>query len=116
MSLLKLTQLIIIHYFVWRSPWRAPQHIARFDILIYAEEIARVIFIFDREQPLILVSVSFLHAIFSFISHQKVYIRSTCRIEMQRVIITLRPRDDLFVVCWIGINADHYLRPGSISI
>src|SRR6266480_1416974 len=94
----------------------APLLLRRFDILIYAEAITRVIFIFDRDQPLIIISVSFLHPIFSFISHQKVYIRSACRIGMQRIVITLRPRDDLFVVGWIGINADHHLRPLSVPV
>src|SRR6266480_923843 len=35
---------------------------------------------------------------------------------MERIVVTLRPRNCLFVICRIGINAHHDLRPGSIAI
>ena len=35
---------------------------------------------------------------------------------MQRIVIALRPRNRLFVVCRIRINAHHDLGPGGIAI
>ena len=35
---------------------------------------------------------------------------------MQRIVIALRPRNRLFIICRIRINADHDLRPSGIAI
>jgi hypothetical protein len=107
-----------------RRPYHEPAHDAvipllfgvRFNVLIYPEEIVGIVFVFDRNQPLVVVSVRRLHAIRSLVAHQKVYISSTSRIRVERIIIVLRPRDRLFVVRGIGIDTDHHLRPGGIAI
>src|SRR5438067_9897420 len=35
---------------------------------------------------------------------------------MKRVIVALRPRNCLFIVCRIRIDTDHHLRPGGVAI
>src|SRR6266478_3295330 len=50
--------------------------LARFDVLIHPKEIARIVFILNRNQSLVVISVSCLDAILTFIAHQKVYVRS----------------------------------------
>src|SRR4029077_7589969 len=45
----------------------------RLNVLIHPKEIVGIVFVFDRNQPLIVVSVRRLHAIRSFVAHQKIY-------------------------------------------
>jgi hypothetical protein len=46
------------------------------NILIHPEKIVGIVFIFDRNQPIVIFSVGGLQAICSFIAHQKVYVRA----------------------------------------
>ena len=64
---------------------------ARLNVLIHAEEIVGIVFLFDRGQPFVIPAVGFLHAFLAFIAHQEVHICSTCGKRMHRVVIALRP-------------------------
>src|SRR6266446_9883952 len=59
----------------------------RLNILIHSEEIIRIVFGFDRNQPLVIIAVGFLHPFFAFVSHQKVHVRPTGGIWMNRIVI-----------------------------
>jgi hypothetical protein len=52
-----------------------PNQLARLNILIHTKEIIRIVFVFDRDQLLIIIAVSFFHAFFAFVAHQKVHVR-----------------------------------------
>src|SRR4029077_7925958 len=65
--------------------------LARFNVLIHTKKIVRIVFAFDSDQPVVIIAVSFLHAFFAFVAHQKVHVRSAGGIRMDRIVITLRP-------------------------
>ena len=50
--------------------------LARLNVLIHAEEIIGVVFLFDRDQPVIIAAVRFLHAFLAFIAHEEFYVCS----------------------------------------
>ena len=65
--------------------------LARFNVLIHSKEIIWIVFLFDLNQPLVIIAVRLFHAFFAFITHQKVYIRSAGGVGMNRIVVTLRP-------------------------
>ena len=56
--------------------------LARLNVLIHAKEIIGVVFIFDSNQSLVVITIGRFHAIFSFVSHQEVYLCSASRVGM----------------------------------
>src|SRR5882724_6196349 len=86
------------------------------NVLIHAEEIIGIVLLFDRDQPFVIAAVGFLHAFLAFVAHQEVYVCSARGKRMHRIVIALRPRNDLVLVRRIRINADHYLRPVGVTI
>src|SRR6266404_9011836 len=86
------------------------------NVLIHAEEIIGIIFLFDRDQPFVIAAVGFLHAFLAFVAHQKVYVCSARGKRMHRIVITLRPRNDFLLIRRIRINADDDLGPSRIAI
>src|SRR6266516_214140 len=69
----------------------APLFLVRLNVLIHSKEIIGIVFLFDRDKPLVIVSVSLFHAFFAFVTHQKVYVRATGGVGMNRIVVTLRP-------------------------
>src|SRR5438094_7552049 len=86
------------------------------NVLIHAEEIIGIIFLFDRDQPFVIAAVGFLHAFLAFVAHQEVYVCSARGKRMHRIVIALRPRNDFLLISRIRINTDHYLRPVGVAI
>ena len=65
--------------------------LARLNVLIHAEEIIRIIFLFDFGEPVVIAAVGFLHAFFAFVAHEEIYICSACRKRMHGIVIALGP-------------------------
>src|SRR5438876_9550078 len=65
---------------------KALLQLGRFQVLIHAEKIIRIVFAFNRDQPLVITAVSFCLALFSFISHQEAYVCATSRVRMPRIV------------------------------
>jgi len=84
--------------------------------LVHSKEVIGIVFLFDGDEPFVIAAVGFLHAFFSFITHQKVYVRAASRIRMDRIVIALRPGNDFLVIRWIRINADYDFRPFGVTI
>src|SRR6266480_5981782 len=79
------------------------------NVLIHTEEIIGIVFLFDRDQPVVIAAVGFLHAFLPFVAHQEVYVRAARGKRMHRIVITLCPGNDFLLIRRIRINADHYL-------
>src|SRR6266702_2586007 len=86
------------------------------NVLIHAKEIIGIIFLFDRDQPVVIAAVGFLHAFLAFVAHQKVYIRAARGKRMHRIVIALCPRNDFLLIRRVRINADDDLGPHRIAI
>ena len=65
-------QMIYLSRFSGRHTRRC--NLARFNILIHAKEIIGIVFILDRDQPLVIIAVGCFHAPFAFVAHQEVYV------------------------------------------
>src|SRR5207247_8526301 len=65
---------------------KALLQLGRFEVLIHTEKIIRIVFAFNRDQPLVITAVSFFHAFFSFISHQELYVCATRSVLVQRTV------------------------------
>src|ERR1051326_2867575 len=96
--------------------WRSLLFSVRFNVLVHAKEIIGIVFRFDLAEPLIIVAVSFFHALFAFVAHQKIYVRPASRVGMQRVVVTLRPRNDFVLVRRVRIDAHDHHRPVGVAI
>src|SRR5436309_3474762 len=115
---------------MWERPWRrdgrdtkvpptlaqAPLFLARLNVLVHTKEIIGVVSAFDSDEPFVIPAISFLHAFFAFVARQEVYVRSASGEVVQRIVVTLRPRDRLFVIARVGIHADHDLRACGIAV
>src|SRR5205823_4624336 len=73
---------------------QAPLHLLGLNVLIHAEEIIGIVFLFNRDQPVVIAAVGFLHAFLAFIAHKEVYVRSARGIRMHRIVKIFRPRNN----------------------
>src|SRR5437764_14902251 len=75
---------------------QAPLHLLGLDVLIHAEEIVGIVFLFDCDQPVVIAAVGFLHAFLSLVAHKEVYVRSARGIRMHGIVKIFRPRNNFF--------------------
>src|SRR5689334_10737760 len=82
-----------------RSPRRAPLQLLGLNVLVHTEEIIRIVFLFERDEPLVIGAVRFFHTFFAFVAHQEVYVSAASRIWVNRIVIALRPGNNFVLVC-----------------
>src|ERR1700692_1578132 len=63
----------------------------RLDILIYPEEVIRIIFRFDPGQPLVVIAVGRATTVVAVSFHHEVHVRSSRSIGMQRLPVVSSP-------------------------
>src|SRR2546430_2215974 len=73
---------------------QAPLHLLGLNVLIHAEEIIWIVFLFNGDQPVVIAAVGFLHAFLAFVAHKEVYVRSARGIRMHRIVKIFRPRNN----------------------
>src|SRR5207245_11423604 len=65
---------------------KALLQLGRFEVLIHAEKIIRLVFAFNRDQPLVITTVSVFHSFFSWISHHKCSVCPSRRLRIRRIL------------------------------
>jgi hypothetical protein len=88
---------------------------ARFDILIYAKQVRRIVFILDRDETVVIFTIACPHAIFTLI-HDEVQVCSSRRVRVQCLPIVFCPRDDAFSIRGLRIHSDDDLSPDCLTI
>src|ERR1700721_2804734 len=85
------------------------------DVLIYPEQVRRVVAFLDLRQTWIILAVGRANAIFALF-HHKVDVRATGRVRVQRAPIFLRPRGNFIFVRGVRIDSHNYLSPQSVAV
>src|SRR5215218_2494813 len=84
-------------------------------VVVYAEEVTRVVLSLYCNQPLVVVAVGRPDALLALVHHE-VHVGTTSRVGMQCLRIFVCPREDACVVGRVRIDAINRLRQHGIAV
>src|SRR5579862_9227792 len=87
----------------------------RLDVLVYAEQIRRIVALLDLRQTIVILAVRRPDAILALFHHE-VDVRAAGRVWMKSTPILLCPAGNFFVVRGVRIDPDYHLSPSRVSI
>src|SRR5262245_6640919 len=87
----------------------------RSDVLIYAEQVCRIVAFLDLGQAVVALSISGANAIHTFIHHE-IYVSTSRGIRVHCNPIVFRPPGDSFLVRRVRVDTDDDSGPVSVAV
>src|ERR1700684_1106819 len=88
---------------------------ARLNVLIYAEQVRRIVLLLDLGQPRVVLPIRRPDALLAFLHHE-IHVCPARRMREERAPIIARPRGNLLLARRVRVYADDHLRPFSVAV